>query len=170
MALFSPYSRFCCQGAFYGPTIAINSLGYRSAFQSKPFSPLAQWEGFLSESNQSCNRAITHLLRNGFPFDVIRFVITIVIDAANCVFRTRGTPHIGQEVFKHRPTTAYGDATPSVSWFNIFSGIFTSPNHSPPRLPFFRSFSSERLPMPKSSLVGFHGAIIQYGELLWHSQ
>ncbi len=89
--------------------------------------------------NQMICTLISGLLLWGGPAAVARFVITVVVNAVNGMFRRRLWPHVSKEIDEGlQPAVAHYNIAPTIPVVAAITRVAASFTHSCPRIPFRR--------------------------------
>lgn len=97
------------------------------------FSPLADYPGFIANSNKFIAADMGHLFFLGSPYTVARLIIAVSIDSINRVFGGRFFTHIFKKVRESiltAPSLAHDDTSATVQIVPLVVRIVAASNHS----------------------------------------
>lgn len=113
---FTPFTRWSGKNFFYGPsgTDARVKGGARDVDLLGPVSYRQRLPGVSQPNRIRALPLILGLFLHGGPPAIVRFIVTVVINALNRMFIGGRFTHIGQEIQEVVPPITDLDATPSV--------------------------------------------------------
>ena len=94
-------------------------------------SPLRDSHAFPGTRHQNIGALVVRLLQSGGPA-AVAFAIRAVIVFSIKALANRGITHVGKEVFKRAPSSAYVNAAPSVVWIFVVIFVVAPLSHTKP--------------------------------------
>ena len=112
----------------------------RGSFDTSFFDPITKVHGAALVCNHVSPRTVSGLARPSSPKNVIGFVITIVVDAANRMLRRWGASNIFKKCLERmEPTITNLYASATIAGVSIHRGILATADHAVPSSPFLRA-------------------------------
>ena len=128
-----------CKSFFYAPSISVKSLSDCGSFESCPFRPFNKGERFSFMGDSSVRRRIPMLLLNSFPSNILRLIVSIIVDSSKGMFFARSKTNIFKKISKFFPSFTNSNSPSSIMRVSVHRWISASPNHRMPSSPFFGS-------------------------------
>lgn len=118
--------------SFQSPSQVIESIPQRHRPHPKVSGPIQEALCLAVERDIDVAAPVPRLLSVRRPMAVRRFVISVVVDPVNWVFRSGASTYINEECFRVAPSLTNRNSSSAVAKIGLALGVFAAINHTSP--------------------------------------